>query len=52
MGQKLNFMGSHGWKQQIFKYVGGGSVKESNSVVGGYKKVSPPPPPTFLMEQT
>ena len=49
MGQKLNSMGSHGWKQQIFKYVGGGSVKETNSVVGGVKKNVAPS--HVLMEQ-
>ena len=38
-------MGS--WKQQLFRYVGGGSVKESNSVVGGVKKVPSPLPFVF-----
>ena len=33
------------WKQQLSKSIGGGSVKESNSVCGGVEKCRPHPLP-------
>ena len=42
MGQKCNSLVV--WKQQLSKCIGGGSVKESNSVCGGVEKKCRPHP--------
>ena len=49
MGKKLNSKGS--WKQWLSKYVGGGSVKESNCVGGEVEKSAVFRPHFFLLEQ-
>ena len=45
MGQKLNSIVS--WKQQLSEDVGGGYMKESNSVGGGVEKSAVCPPTMF-----